>query len=188
MKKQLGKIVLFISGWKSEYETEFSTKKCVMIAAPHTSNWDLIFAMAVFWKHSVPAKFFIKNSYTKGIHGYIFKKMGAIGVDRSKNNNLVDFAAEMFNEKEELVVLVPAEATRKRVKRWKKGFYHIASKANVPVALGFLDYKNKIAGVGKLIHLTNDFEADMQIIEDFYKTKTAKFPELYNPEIYLRGK
>jgi 1-acyl-sn-glycerol-3-phosphate acyltransferase len=188
MKKILGKFVLFISRWKSDYETDFDIKKCVMIAAPHTSNWDLLYAIAVFWKYDINVKFFIKNSYTKGLHGFIFRGIGAVGVDRSKNNKLVDYATELFEKNEELVLLVPAEGTRKRVKRWKKGFYHIAEKANVPVALGFLDYKNKIAGVGKIVHLSGNFEADMNILEEFYKDKTGRNPELFNPEFYLRKK
>ena len=188
MKKALGKFILTISGWKSDYNTDLEITKCVMIAAPHTSNWDLLYAMAVFWKYDINAKFFIKNNYTKGIHGYLFRAIGAIGVDRSKNNNLVDYASNLFKNTEELVLLIPAEGTRKRVKRWKKGFYHIAKKSNVPVALGFLDYKNKIAGVGKVVHLTENFEEDMNGMEEFYKSKTGKYPDLFNPEFYIRSK
>jgi len=184
MKKILANIVLFVMRWKSSYGTDFDKDRCVMLAAPHTSNWDFLLAMAIFWKHDVKVKFFIKDGFTKGIHGGFFRWMGAIGVDRSKKNNLVDFAIELFKENKKLVMLVPAEGTRKRVGKWKKGFYHIAIGANVPVALGYLDFKNKIAGVDKMINLSGDFEADMKIIEDFYKTKTGKHPELYNPSIY----
>lgn len=184
MKKLLGNFIFFITGWKSKYKTEFSTERCVMIAAPHTSNWDLLYAIGVYWKHGVDAKFFIKDNYTKGFIGFFFKKLGAIGVTRGKKNNLVDFAVKLFNENEKLVLLVPAEATRKKAPKWKKGFYIIAKKANVPVALGYLDYKKKIAGVGRLIHLTDSFENDMQKIQDFYKDITAKYPENYNKQIY----
>jgi len=184
MKKILANIVLFVSGWKSSYNTDFDKDRCVMLAAPHTSNWDFLFAMAIFWKHDVKVKFFIKDGFTKGIHGGFFRWMGAIGVDRTKKNNLVDYAIDLFNENEKLVMLIPAEGTRKRVDKWKKGFYHIAKGANVSVALGYLDYKKKIAGVDKIIKLKGNFEVDMKIIEDFYKTKNAKFPELYNQSIY----
>ncbi len=184
MKKIIAKFAFFITGWKWKYDNEFNTDRCVMIAAPHTSNWDLFYAMATYWQYGVEAKFFIKDSYTKGLHGYIFKKLGAIGVNRGKRNNLVDYAVKLFNENEKFVLLVPAEATRKRVNKWKKGFYYIAKKANVPVALGYLDYKKKISGVGGLVNLTDNYEADMQKIEDFYKNITAKYPENYNPKIY----
>lgn len=177
-------MVLFVSGWTSSYKTDFNKDRCVMVAGPHTSNWDFLYAMAIFWKHNVNVKFFIKDSFTKGISGGFFRWMGAVGVDRSKKNNLVDYAISLFDENEKLVMLVPAEGSRKRVDKWKKGFYHIASGANVPVALGYLDYKNKIAGVDKMMNLSGNFEADMKIMEDFYKTKTGKYPELYNPSIY----
>lgn len=184
MKKLIANFIFFITGWKSKYKNEFNCEKCVMIAAPHTSNWDLLYAIAVYWKHGVDAKFFIKDNYTKGVHGYFFKKLGAIGVTRGKKNNLIDFAVNLFKENEKLVLLVPAEATRKRVRKWKRGFYVIAQKSNVPVALGYLDYKNKIAGVGGLITLTDSFENDMQKIQDFYKDITAKHPDNYNKQIF----
>ncbi len=184
MKRIIGILVITITGWKSRYPQEWMVDKSVMIAAPHTSNWDLIHALAVFWRYHIPVRFFIKNSYTKGLHGFIFRWLGAIGVDRSKNNNLVDYAAEIIREKDHIALLVPAEGTRKRVEKWKTGFYHIAKKADVPVLLGYLDYKNKIAGVGDLVNLTDDFTTDMKRIQEFYSTITAKHPEKYNKNIF----
>jgi len=184
MKKLIASFILFISGWNDDYQEKYLADKCVMLAAPHTSNWDLLFAMCVYWRNGVAAKFFIKDTYTKGLLGYLFRWLGAIGVDRSKHTNLVDFAVNLFEKNDILVLLVPAEGTRKRVERWRTGFYHIATHAKVPVSLGFLDYKNKIAGVGGLHHLTGDFKADMQGIQDFYKDIPAKYPELYNKQIY----
>ncbi len=184
MKQFIGKFILFIFGWKTVYKPEFQSKKCVMVAAPHTSNWDLFFSIAFYWKENIEAKFFIKDDWTKGIHGYFIKKLGGIGVTRGKKNNLVDLSIKTFNENENFILLVPAEATRKRVKKWKRGFYVIAQGAKVPIALGYLDYKEKIASVGALINLTNDFERDMMKIEEFYKNITAKHPENYNPKIF----
>jgi len=184
MKKITGTFILFILGWKTDFKKECKVKKSVMIAAPHTSNWDFIIAMAFYWKEGVEANFFIKDSWTKGLHGYFIKKMGGIGVARGKKNNLVDFAVNKFKEQEEFVLLVPAEATRKRVKKWKKGFYVIAKNANVPVTLGSLDYKKKVARIGKLMNLTDDFEADMTVIQNYYKNISAKFPENYNQKIF----
>lgn len=184
MKRILGKFILFIFGWKTDLDKEFYVKRCVMVAAPHTSNWDLVFAMAFYWKEGIESKFFIKDDWTKGIHGWFIKKMGGVGVSRGKKNNLVDFAVSIFENKDEFILLVPAEATRKRVKKWKKGFYIIAQKANVPVVLGYLDYKKKLAGVGGKISITDDYNEDMLKIQDFYKTINGKYPENYNPEIF----
>ena len=184
MKSSIGKLALKISGWKSSFPEEYQVKKFVIIAAPHTSNWDLFYALAVFWKFRIPVKYFIKDSFTKGIHGYLFKAMGAIGVDRKRTGNLVHHAASIIHKADRIALMVPAEGTRSRVAKWKTGFYHIAKKAKVPVALGYLDYKNKIAGVGKLIDLSGDYEKDMSLIENFYKDITAKYPEKYNPKIF----
>lgn len=184
MKKFIGSFILFVSRWKADYPTKFMVDKCVMLAVPHTSNWDLMYTIAVYWKKGVHAKFLIKDSYTKGLLGGIFKWLGAIGVDRSKHNNLVDYAVHLLNSSEKLVLLVPPEGTRKWVEKWKTGFYHIATQAKVPVALGFLDYKNKIAGVGGIYNLTGDFNVDMANIQTFYISKKAKHPELYNKSIY----
>ncbi len=184
MKRLLGRFVLFISGWKASYIKKFHADRCVMIAAPHTSNWDLLYALAVYWKEGINAKFLIKDVYTKGMFGFFFKWLGAIGVDRSTKTNMVDYAVNLFKENGQLVLLVPAEGKRCWVEKWKTGFYHIARNANVPVSLGYLDYKHKIAGVGDLFTLSGNFEKDMQRIENFYKDKTAKFPELYNKKIF----
>ena len=184
MKKLIAKFVLFTSGWKADYNQKFKAPKSVMLAAPHTSNWDIVYALAVYWLEGIDAKFLIKNNYTKGFFGFFFKWLGAIGVDRNKNNNLVEYSIHLFNESDKLILMVPAEGTRKRVDKWKTGFYHIAKNANVPVSFGFLDYKNKIAGVGNTYNLTGDFEKDMQVIEDFYATIEGKHPELYNKKIF----
>jgi len=184
MKVIIGKIILFILAWKSDFPKEYRIDKFVIIAAPHTSNWDLLFAMAVFWKYKISVKYFIKDSYTKGLHGWFFKKMGAIGVNRKKTGNLVHYAASTIEKADRIALMVPAEGTRSKVEKWKMGFYHIAKKANVPVALGYLDYKKKVAGVGKLVNLSSDFDVDMSIIEDFYKGISAKYPENYNKKIY----
>lgn len=184
MKKGLAKFVLWITGWKPEATDLETIKKSVMVAAPHTSNWDLIYMVAIFWQYELPVKFFIKDSYTKGVHGGYFRWLGGIGINRKKAGNQVETAAELFEKEEELIIIIPPEGTRKRVDKWKKGFYHIAQKANVPVSFGFLDYKEKSGGVGGFINLTDSFENDMDKIQTFYKSKTAKFPENYNEKIY----
>jgi 1-acyl-sn-glycerol-3-phosphate acyltransferase len=184
MKKYLGQFMLGIMGWKSNYPKEFQVDRFVIIAAPHTSNWDLYYALAIFWKYEIPVKYFIKDAFTKGPHGFIFKALGAIGVDRSRTGNLVHHAAAIIQNMDKIALMVPAEGTRSKVKKWKTGFYHIASKANVPVALGYLDYAKKIAGVGGLIQITGDRDSDMQVIEEFYTGITAKYPEQYNKKIY----
>lgn len=184
MRAKFARFVLFVFGWKTVYTPNFKVDKCVMLGAPHTSNWDMLFGLALYWKANIRAKFFIKDFYTKGLHGFFFRWLGGIGVNRKKHNNLVDYAVKLFETSEKLALGVPAEGTRKRVERWKTGFYHIATQANVPVCLCYADYKKKIAGVGKVMMLSGDFEKDMTLIQEFYKDKTAKFPEKYNKRIF----
>lgn len=188
MKKLIGKWILKLTGWKHNVPDEYKIKKGVMVGAPHTSNWDILYSLAGMWAAEYRPKFFIKKEWTeKPLIGAFIKWLGGIPVDRSKRNNLVDYSAELLQKEDELILLVPVEGTRSRVKEWKKGFYHIARKADMPVILAYLDYKKKEAGVGKIMRLSGDFEKDMEEIEAFYKNITAKYPDKYNPKIFIRS-
>jgi len=186
MKKLIAKIWFTLSGWKLNTTPAVIDKArhSVMIAAPHTSNWDFPFTIFGFWLMDIDLKYFIKDSYTRSPLGWFFRWTGALGVDRAKQNNLVEHTASMLKGDKNLVILVPAEGTRKRVERWRTGFYQIAMQAQVPISLGYLDFEKKIAGVGDVFMPTGNFEADMQHIEDFYKNIPGKNPELYNPKIF----
>lgn len=161
-----------------------SVSHSVMVAAPHTSNWDFLFAIAGFWIMELDVKYFIKDAYTKSILGFFFRWTGALGVNREARNNFVDHTINLLNERDQLVILVPAEGTRKRVDKWKKGFYHIAKGANVPISMGYLDYKYKVAGIAGVFVPTGDEEADFDRIEKTYLPYTPKVPEYYNPKIH----
>jgi 1-acyl-sn-glycerol-3-phosphate acyltransferase len=185
MKRLLGKFFFFLIGWKISANITPEVKHSVMIAAPHTSNWDFPFAIAAFWIMGIEMRYFIKDAYTRPLlFGWLFRWTGAMGVSRSQRNNLVEHSIELLKTRKELVILVPAEGTRKWVDKWKTGFYHIAIGAGVPITLGYLDYKSKTAGVDHSFMPSGNFEQDMQYIENFYKDKTGRYPELYNPEIF----
>lgn len=185
MKKLIAKLVFTLAGWKFKMSLDISeVKRSVMIAAPHTSNWDLIFALGGFWLMGVDVKYFIKQKYTNGLFGFFFKYTGAIGVNQNQNSNLTEYAIKLFEDRDDLVLLVPAEGTRKRVDKWRTGFYRIATQAKVPITLGYLDYKKKVAGVKGIITPTGTFEIDMAQIEAVYKSIQGKYPERYNQKIY----
>lgn len=185
MKKVLAKLFFALLGWKVTAKVTDQMKHSVMIAAPHTSNWDFPIALAAFWIMGVPLRFFIKDDYTKGLFGWFFKGLGAIGVNRqNRKNGLVNYAIQLLKEQNELVILIPAEGTRKRVENWKQGFYHIAVNAQVPISLGYLDYKKKEAGVADVFLPTGKLEADLMHIQNIYKHITGKHPENYNPKIF----
>jgi 1-acyl-sn-glycerol-3-phosphate acyltransferase len=185
MKYLIAKVVFFLLGWSLDASKEniAKAKHTVMIAAPHTSNWDLIFALGAFWLMRLPIKFFIKDFYTQWYFFGFFKWLGGIGVDRSKRSNLVDHAVRMMNSQQEITLMVPAEGTRKRVEKWKTGFYHIAQQSGTNISLGFLDYQKKHAGILKVIAV-NEFERTMDEIQSAYASVQARHPEWYNTTIY----
>ena len=96
MKKLIARFVFWITGWKAELIDLEIVKRSVMIAAPHTSNWDLVYMVGVFWQYKIPVKFFIKDSYTKGLHGWYFRWLGGIGINRKEAGNMVETAAKLF--------------------------------------------------------------------------------------------
>ena len=155
-----------------------------MIAAPHTSNWDFFYARAAFFLLGIPVKTTIKKEAMFFPLNLVLKFFGVIPVDRnkksgglSKKSSMVDAMVELFEERSELVIMITPEGTRKYVPRWKTGFYHVARKANVPIILGYLDYKKKHAGIGPIIYPSGDFEKDLETIMDFYRGVTAKYPD-----------
>jgi 1-acyl-sn-glycerol-3-phosphate acyltransferase len=107
---------------------------------------------------------------------------GGIAVDRSRNNNLVEYMTALFQQHDELFLIIPPEGTRKAVKKWKTGFYRVAEQAGVPIVLGYLDYAKKEAGFGKLFYPTGNLEKDMEEIKIFYSKVSPKYPGKYSYE------
>lgn len=180
MQAALGKAILDAAGWSVVGGAPDATKY-VLIAAPHTSNWDFVYALACTSALGLPLRFMAKDSLFRGPPGALFRALGGIAIDRSKANNVVDAMVREFAECDALVLLVPPEGTRKAGKYWKSGFYHIARGAGVPVGLGFLDYPNKRVGIGPLLALSGDVRADMDQIRAFYADKGAKVPAYFTP-------
>lgn len=169
-----------LTGWELEGGKP-EPKKFVMIAAPHTSNWDLPYMLATAIAADVDLRFMIKAEVIKGPVGWFLKKMGAMPIVRSERRSTVQQCVDHFNEAEELALSVPPEGTRKRVDFWKSGFYRIALDAKVPIMMGYLDYKTKRGSFGVPLMPTGDVTRDMDVIRDFYKDKTGKNPECFGP-------
>ncbi len=184
MKYLLGSIVLKLIGWR--IDTSINLHKHsnrIVVAAPHTSNMDALIGIMASWKLKLRINFLIKDYYTKFTLGFVFKWAGAIGVNRSQKNNLILTLSKRLKLEKGLNLIITPEGTRSRTKRWKKGFYHIAKELNMPLYLGYLDYKTKTIGIGKIVHLTGDTEKDFIEIEDFYKNINAKYPKEFNYKI-----
>ncbi|MDX5346417.1 MAG: lysophospholipid acyltransferase family protein [Hymenobacteraceae bacterium] len=178
MSKLLSQIIYKAAGWKLKGSIPPEIKKCVLVAAPHTSNWDFIYARAAFYMMGLKLRFTIKKEYMKFPFGGLMKAMGALPIDRSKtNNSVVQAMIDIINSNDEIVMLVTPEGTRKYQPRWRKGFYYAALGAKVPIVLGYMDYEKKEAGIGPVFYPTGDAEADIEKIKDFYRKITPKFPE-----------
>ncbi|BDC99007.1 1-acyl-sn-glycerol-3-phosphate acyltransferase [Persicobacter psychrovividus] len=181
----IAKIIFKVSGWTVERSFSDDVKKAVVIAAPHTSNWDIIYARAGFFLMNLPVRFTIKHEWVKNpFVGGLLKQLGAIGIDRrpkgertDKKRSMVDAMANLYEGVDEMMILVTPEGTRKYAPKWKTGFYRLAQQANVPIALGYLDYENKKAGIGTLVYPSGDYEADLKLIQDFYRPIKGRFPE-----------
>ncbi|UYW00436.1 1-acyl-sn-glycerol-3-phosphate acyltransferase [Flavobacterium agricola] len=186
MLRIIGKFLFFLGGWKIKNNLDLSRiDKCVLVCAPHTSNWDFYYTVIAFWQMGIPYKLFIKDAWTKPWYGYFIKKLGGIGVDRSQRNNMVDFAASLLKNNSKMYLLNTPEGTRGYAEKWKKGFYYIAQQAEVPILLAFCDYEKKEAGIKAEITIANkSLEEVFQEIEAHYQDVTAKYPELFNKKIY----
>lgn len=178
--RSFSRLLLRLAGWTIVGEIPAHIKKCVILAAPHTSNWDFVIGRLGYYVLGVPVKFLIKKESFQGMLGGIIKRMGGIPVDRGRSSNLVEQITRLFNKESQLNVVITPEGTRKLVKSWKKGFYYIALKADVPIVFGFLDYAKKEVGFGAYIMPSGNYDKDFEVITTFYKQKTAKFPENFN--------
>lgn len=171
-----------VKGWKVAHTIPPEIKKAVVIAAPHTSNWDFIYALGAYATKGLPIRYLAKKELFRFPFNYFFKATGGIPVERKKNKNQVDSIVELFQESKELYLMMAAEGTRKWVDKWKSGFYVAALKAGVPIVMGYLDYAKKQAGFGDILYPSGDIEKDMEKIKAFYKNISGKIPELFNVE------
>ena len=175
--KWLCKLYLRLIGWKTSTTLPPAVKKCVLVAAPHTSNLDYPIALATLYASGTRVRFLAKKSLFKFPLGILMRLTGGLAVDRSRHNNMVDALIDMFAHSEKLILMIPVEGTRSFVKEWKSGFYYTALGAGVPIALGYLDYGRKIAGFGDLFFPTGDYQKDLAAIQDFYRQFQARYPE-----------
>ncbi len=148
--------------------------------APHTSNWDFVIGRLAFITQGVKVYAMIKKESFFFPLGLVLKMLGGIPVDRSHSQNTVKSVTRHFDDSERFFLIITPEGTRKRVERWKKGFYFIALTAKVPIIMGYLDYGKKEGGLGPVLYPSGDFEADFRVIEDFYRDKQARHPHKFN--------
>ena len=180
MRKLLARAWLRLTGWGPEGERP-SAPRFVLIAAPHTSNWDLVYLLALAEVYDLHVSWMGKHTLFRPPFGALFRALGGIAVKRDERGDRVAAMAKEFAQRERFALVVPSEATRGWAPYWKSGFYHIARRANVPIVMGFLDYPRRRGGFGPAIFPSGDVGKDMDQIRSFYADKTGKYPELFGP-------
>lgn len=171
-------LVLKIAGWKAEGEISHTVQKCVVIAAPHTSNFDFPIMLMVAFALKIDVHWMGKNSLFKfPLHG-VMTWLGGIPVDRTSSHNMVESSSQMIlSAKKEFRLALSPEGTRKAVFRWKTGFYFIALEARVPIVLGYIDYPSRRCGIGKVFYPTGDIKVDIEKIQVFYTHYKGRNPK-----------
>jgi 1-acyl-sn-glycerol-3-phosphate acyltransferase len=152
-------------------------RSMLVIAAPHTSNWDAVFLLGAAYSLHLRVNWLVKNSLFVPVVGPLIRFFGGIPVERSRSTNLVQRLAEQITASNGTALVVPPSGTRARTDYWKSGFYRIAVATNIPVVCGYLDYDRKVAGLGLSFFLTGDMSADMDRIRNFYAPVAAKYPD-----------
>ncbi|MCS7019307.1 MAG: 1-acyl-sn-glycerol-3-phosphate acyltransferase [Cytophagales bacterium] len=188
MLSALCKLIFKIVGWKAIDYSERLTAyhppvtKFVMIVAPHTSNWDFMVALIARYilGYGNNTKFLGKHTLFKPPYGWLFYALGGTPVNRTQHNNLTEQVAAKFAQATgELGVVIAPEGTRKYTNQWKKGFYYIALKANVPILPVCIDYKNKVISVHPPFFPSGNAEADIAQLKKYYRKDMALYPEHY---------
>jgi 1-acyl-sn-glycerol-3-phosphate acyltransferase len=170
--------LLALFGWRLDVHMP-DEPKLVVLAAPHTSNWDGLLAMFTIVALQIRLALFIKHTAFDGILGRPLRKFGAIPIDRRAPGGVIGQTVEAFRSEGQLLIGLAPEGTRKRVERWKRGFYLIANEARVPIVCCYIDYARKVIGTGLVLQPTGDYGRDLQAIQAFYRTVTPKRPERF---------
>jgi len=183
VKKIICKFILWICGWSIIGEIKWP-KKCIVIAAPHTSNWDFVIGRCFSYVLDISPKYLVKSEIFLPIISFFIKLNGGIPVYRNSKNDLVNQVVELFNQNENLILAIAPEGTRSFTNRWKTGFYYISLESKVPLLLVKIDYKLKQVGLITEFNPTGDFDKDMLFIQEKYQGISARIPENYNSKIF----
>lgn len=152
-------------------------RKYVVIGAPHTTGWDLFYLMLMKLSTGIDMKWVGKDTLFRWPLGVFMRWLGGVPVKRHSNNNFVEQIAEQFRQREELIIAIAPEGSRGKTSHWRTGFYYIALGADVPIALGFIDYPSRVIGIGPSLLPSGDIQADFSKIKAFYDGKTGRYPE-----------
>jgi 1-acyl-sn-glycerol-3-phosphate acyltransferase len=175
--KKIVRFIFLVIGWKIDERAPEGIKKCVIVVGPHTSNWDFVLGKMAFITYGVKGKFLIKKELFFPPLGWFLKAIGGVPVDRKQRNNMTETAVKFFNENETMYLVFSPEGTRSYNPNWKKGFYYIAQKANVPIYICYMDYERKIGGFHSIIYPTGNVDEDIKYIKGILRAYKGRFPE-----------
>lgn len=182
----VGRALYWLLGWKCTGTTP-AFKKYVVIAAPHTSNWDGFFLIGAASMLKLNFSFFGKDSLFKGPLGWFLRRRGGIPLDRSRHQSFVSQAVSWLDRHETFAIGVAPEGTRKLTAGWRTGFYYIALQARVPIVLGYIDYAKKEGGIlPEVLIPTGDIDRDFETLRRLYGPLTAKHPARKGPIVPLK--
>jgi len=156
-----------LAGWHIEGALP-DLPKFVLIGAPHTSNWDFVLFLGVIFTLRANVRFMGKAELFRFPIGWFFRYCGGVPVDRKKSTGLVEQMVKVSNESEKFILTIAPEGTRNNVVEWKRGFYHIAKGAGIPIVMAVVDGKHKTVRIGQVFHPTENVEADMKSIQGFF--------------------
>ena len=177
----LAKFIYFkLLGWKVVGNINFSrdtVKKAVIIAVPHTSWHDFYIGVLLRKVLGIKTNFIGKKELFVGPLGWYLRAIGGAPIDRQTKENKVEAIAKLFEQREEFRMAMAPEGTRKKVEKWRTGFYYIAKAAHVPILMFTLDFENKQNKISEPFYPTDDMEADFKFMKDFFKGVKGKIPE-----------
>ena len=177
MKKAIAKFILYrLMGWKLNGQLP-DLKKYIVIGGPHTSNWDFVLAICFVWILQVKVTILGKKELFVFPFSTIFRSLGVIPVERKKSQNQVEAVAEMFNNREQFIIGLSPEGTRKKVTKLRSGFYNIALKANVPIVVGIIDGATKTIHIRPPYYNTGNKTIDLEYYNSQYKSYKGIIPE-----------
>jgi 1-acyl-sn-glycerol-3-phosphate acyltransferase len=181
--RSLSVAFLRLTGWKVEGQLPEGCTKSVLIAAPHTSNWDLPYTLMVAFALRLHIYWMGKEQIFRFPFRGLMMWLGGIPVHREKASNLVAASVEAIRAADgPLQLVVPPEGTRSKSRYWKTGFYYIAVGAQVPIVMAYMDYSRKVSGLGPIFQPTGDVEADMARIKTFYAPFKGKNADQFHAD------
>jgi 1-acyl-sn-glycerol-3-phosphate acyltransferase len=174
--KGLSNLILRLIGWRTVFVPP-PGPKWILLAYPHTSNWDFPLGLLFSAQHGVFVHWTGKDSLFRWPMGGIFRRIGGVAINRRERTGMIAQLTEVFAHNEHFHLCITPEGTRKKTDHWKSGFYRLAMLTGVPVGLGFFDYPNKRVGVERWVTLSGDEAVDLELFRLYYADKVACYPE-----------